>query len=693
MQRTYYFTDQDVLAEDLNNTESTKASAIKQRTQYMLTTSGGVFKSDPTVSASVVRGGVYGNPLNYMEDGLNLKISKNSSTQLLMESGEALGADGEFIQALTSKTMNFGGSDVNYAWASPGALPPDGALYYVKIKYAAASGSVKANDAGVTYPTRYTDSYNVTINNAVPVSGEILLASFAGDTSGHIKASIKDERLYIRPIVPASGVILDPTVKPYSAVATAEDHILAVGTGIPSPTNPHGLTGNDIGLTDTTAPHRKEAHIPAIVDTTGEYPNTTPFRNSYLGVPYDEGANAGIAWTAPHASASIMVNGVAYHPTLDIVDFTTHPDVVAGGYPNYYYFYYEGTGSVVRATTSTINPTELGYKKYDKFALCYVYVTDGGSAYSNFTDLRRFYSTSQIHIRAEASPEYAALTSIIPTSTLWDNLSRIRYQLGLALNGSDWLGDNPLTQGVTSIADSYHQHTGMENATFTLNRAQVYTDTYIAFEHASPNPTYIAHFGWRNNLSAFAAIDHFIGTIPTYGKMIVGSLQMGNTSYILTSTHVAAMPTLTGGSSSDADAYHTHGDLKGPLSGSLRPYTADSWRRNDGDTAMFVTAQVAVSNNFGCYAYINLGPVTGSTSTNLVARTAMATGSAGIGTLYCMVPPNWVYRIAWAPSLVGSGGSASVQFIYEYPPNGNTYAVYPLAPEGGSSSGGLPTIS
>ena len=643
MQRTYYFTDQDVLQEDLNNTEDSKASAIKQRAIYGLLSSGGIYGNNPTVSASVVRGGVWANPTAYNIEA-NLCIIGASTTQLVMETGRALDVNGEFIQVSVAKTMNFGGSDINYSWVLPGGPYTEGAMYYVKIKYAEASGSLKANDAGVSYPTRYTDSYFVTVNGTVPVSGEILLATFTGDTSGHIKSSIKDERLYVRPLVPASGVIVDPTLRPYGTVVTAENHITAVGTGIPSPTNPHGLTGNDIGLTDTTGPHRKEAHSPAIIDLSGYYPTfSSSFTNSYKGTAHDNGLiTAGITWTTPHASASIMVNGAIYHPTLDPVVFVTHPDIVAGG-DGTYCFYYEGTGSVVRATLDNLDPYTGGYKRFDKFPLCSAIISSGGVDYSDFTDLRRFFSIRQDMVRADLE-EFAGFGVIDPNlGTLWNNLSRIRYQLGMALNGSDWAGDNPLTTGESSIADNYHQHTGIESNIFTLNRGESTSDTSIGFKKASSTTAY---FGWFPSLGGLAAINYRVGATLFYAKMIVGSLQMSNTSNILTSTHVAAMPTLSAGASSDADAYHTHNTLKQPDTAASGSYIFGTWRQNIGDSLITV---IATGTYYVGQPDVYLRFYTGLTSGSAIkaAEFRMPDGfdaSGNITSLMGVVPAGWYFR-------------------------------------------------
>lgn len=659
MQRTFYFTDQDVLAEDLNNTETTKATEMKQRVQYLLTYSGGVYGNDPTVSASVYRGGVYGSPADYDEDSVNLIVSKNSATQISMAAGAALDSTGEFILVSGSKTMDFGSSDSNYSWIIPGGPPIQ--RYYVKLQYAEASGSFKTNDSGVSYPTRYTGSYFVQIDATPPVSTDVLIASFLGDTSGHISGSIKDERLYVSPIVPAGSVFLDPTTKPVGAWNTVEDHVNSVGSGTPSATNPHGLAGIDIGLTDTTQPHRLEAHTAGIVDITGAYDGGSVFYDSYEPVLVNnESSNAGVDFTAPHPSASIVANGGTFTGNLTNIVFSTHPDIIAGGDGTYLFYFDNTTGSVVRVAKDA-TPADIRYRSSVNFYLFEVYIFSAGTAYSveTFVDYRTFYESNPHRIAAD-DLELVSNSTIVKSSTLADNLARIRYMLGLALTGNpnDWdAANNPLTDGPTSDASSYHEHTGIQNYEFVINRAEVTADAYIRFE--KPSSTEYARLGYRSSVNAFAAIDHYLGAIPVYGKMIVGSLQINNTSNILTETHVAAMPTLTGGPSSDADAYHTHNKFYNPDSGSVVTYNNNSTRKNNSDMPMFISTRAQDNGGGGLFS-LYIAPTSASLVSNIVARNTSA--SSAWVSLFGVIPPGFYYKIYYSP-----GTLAGSIVLYEYP--------------------------
>jgi hypothetical protein len=663
MERSNFFTDQDVLQEDLNNLETTKIQQLKYRSQYILGRSGNIYhQSDSTASASVIRGGIYWNVASF---GGELSIDSSflvqyiSPTSLRVLTGAALSPGGEFMLNPSNITMNKGSSGSNYNWMTTVAVP---APWYVKLYYNEASGSIKADDLGVSYPTRYTDDFIVAVNLTPPSADEILLASFVGSSIGDITTgSLKDERSYVRIITSANAVLLDPSTVPVAAFNTVQDHVEAVGSGTPTQTNPHGLTGNDIGLTDTTGPHRKEAHIPGIIDITGEYPDTAPFKNSYLGVPYDMGAVAGIAWTAPHASASIMVKGAIYHPTLDTVVFTTHPDIVAGGYPNTYYFYYEGSGSAVRATIDAIPPYENNYRTGDKFILCRAYVFEGGSSYSNFLDLRKFYSISQVNIRAEGGPETAAWLSLDELSTLWDNLCRIRYQLGKALNGSDWAGDNPLTSGVGSNATAYHEHRSIQAGQFIINEGL-----------GLANP----HLGIRRNTGQLDGLMYHVsagrayilkgytgGSVPTNSQvadLVVGSLYVQSNQ--LTTGHVAAMPTLTGGPTSNADAYHTHSTARYPSTGSVVAYTNNRARRNEANSPMYLSTWVFDGAAGGDDFILYISPTSGSLASNATQRVYVeATGL--YNSMFGVVPPYWFYKIFYA-------GTVGTLKVYEYPANG-----------------------
>jgi len=307
---------------------------------------------------------------------------------------------------------------------------------------------------------------------------------------------------------------------------------------------------------------------------------------------------------------------------------------------------------VVRATKTELFPFEVAYKTSDKFILCMCQVTDGGSAYSDFVDLRKFYGINQAHVRGEWYPELFGSTvlevSAWPTlgtnTTLFDNLCRIRYKLGLALNGNpdNWYGDNPLTSSYDSIADGYHQHTRIPAAIFTINTDESSSDAYIGF--GRPGSQYDAYIGWRNSLSRGAVISQIVGSAVTYGAFQASSLYLGQSSPSqLTQAHVTAMPTLTGGTTTDADAYHTHGKLQGPTTGSIvSGYTPGTMRYNSGNAFLFVIGTFK-HTGAGDALHLYVGP-TSASANNTKVGSHQAASVIGSGSISGIVPQGWYYK-------------------------------------------------
>ncbi|MFA5398497.1 MAG: hypothetical protein WC346_20965, partial [Methanogenium sp.] len=88
-----------------------------------------------------------------------------------------------------------------------------------------------------------------------------------------------------------------------------------------------------------------------------------------------------------------------------------------------------------------------------------------------------FYGTHPIDIGSDYSESVLDPNSpagaLSRSSSLITNLSRIRYQLGKAINGSPsptaWKSSSyPLTSGPLSDADAYHTHTSLKNAPYDM---------------------------------------------------------------------------------------------------------------------------------------------------------------------------------------------------------------------------------
>lgn len=240
MSRSVYYTGQYVSADDLNNTESASISRILNQTQLWLGDSGGYSEG----FAAVARGGILGSPLDYLDGGMNLYPSKVSSTEINIARGDALSVSGELVRIEEPQSILYGEGDSWYSW-------PTGSINttnYIKIAYRESSGSFLFNRFGSKEPRRYIASYYITVDATYPTASELLLGTFQSDyTTGQISGDITDRRLYVSVIAPSDSVLLDPTVSPISSHTSFHDHAIAVGSGTPSTTNPHGTSYADIG--------------------------------------------------------------------------------------------------------------------------------------------------------------------------------------------------------------------------------------------------------------------------------------------------------------------------------------------------------------------------------------------------------------------------------------------------------------
>jgi len=451
MKKPFFFNDQIVYSDDLNFLNSSKDDELRNRFNAILLPPGGIYGNVTYATSSSSRGGIVGDPDLYLSS-TNLKVGLSvSNNQLFIYAGKALTEAGELIEVLSNLTLNLGSSNSTYSW-----LGSPNTLNYVKIKYLEIQSAVQTDDQGTSFFTRYNPSYFITINDTPPISNEILLATFISDASGRTipAQGIIDRRLYIRFIVPASAVRLDPTTKPVTSWVSVEDHVNAKGSGIPSATNPHGLTPGDLGLENSVAQHRLEAHSSGIIAKDGKYDSAV--WGSFQPSAQDSGPEVVISFALPSSNAAIVVNGTVYDnaiPTISLLDTSIF---TAGN--SLYYLYVDSDGNLKAQTTTT----ELFIPS--KFVLCSFTRSQGGSAISGFTDLRRFTEITTLLVRADLdeSTNFAALNL---TSSLEDNLKRIRHQIGRAITGvgSQWNTTPPLTNGPSAIADSYHQHTSIIN--------------------------------------------------------------------------------------------------------------------------------------------------------------------------------------------------------------------------------------
>ena len=459
MKRPFFFNDQIVYSDDLNFLNSSKEDELKNRFNALLLPPGGIYGDVNYATSSSSRGGIIGDPDLYLSF-TNLKVGTSlSNNQLFIYAGKALTEEGELIEVTTNLTLNLGSSNSTYSW-----LGSPNTLNYVKIKYLEVQGAIQSDDQGTPFYTRYNPSYFITVNNAAPTNNEILLATFISDASGRTipAQGVVDRRLYTRLMVPASAVRLDPTTKPVMEWRSVEDHVNAKGSGTPSATNPHGLTPGDLGLENSVAQHRLEAHTSGIVAIDGKYDASV--WNSFQPAAQDSGAEVVISFAIPAVNAAIVVGGNVYDSAIPTISLLNTSIFTAGN--SFYYLYMDSNGDIKAQTTTT----DLFIPS--KFVLCSFTRGQGGSEISDFEDLRRFTELTTLLMRADLD-EATNFAAINLTSTLEDNLKRIRHQVGRAITGvgAQWNTTPPLTLGPTSVADAYHQHTSIVNNSFTIGSA------------------------------------------------------------------------------------------------------------------------------------------------------------------------------------------------------------------------------
>jgi len=179
MERSNFFSRQYVDENDLNFTESSKASAIRELTQAIALPVGSYTK------------GVVGYSKSTSTD--LFAVTGSTSSQITVYPGTAFDNDGERIYVPTDT-----GS------MSPPRPPREDLTWstgagttYVKIAYAEQSGSSSIDDWGTQQWKRYYDSYAITIDKDAVGANEVLLASFTSTAGNEVSGLIIDERTLI----------------------------------------------------------------------------------------------------------------------------------------------------------------------------------------------------------------------------------------------------------------------------------------------------------------------------------------------------------------------------------------------------------------------------------------------------------------------------------------------------------------
>ena len=421
MQRSYFFNDQRVLADDLNNIEGSASQSVRR-----------------VLTSALAGASVYGSGSVVGQPGsVALLCTKTGGTTFIVQPGMAIDYSGEFVSINTSPYLSVDQTALpsNITWTSLGSP----ATYYIKLAYQEASGSVKTNDVGSSYATRYTESYKMIISEAIPTTTQIGLGSFSGDGTGAITgASINDIRPFIRAKAFDNTTYLQAS--PVAQHTTVYDHVLAHGTGVQTTTNPHGMTLTDLGYnSSSTDQHWARAHAPGILLTDDRY--AAGAQDSFKASVVPSGY-AYLSFAASNGGAVLQIDTAVVTGSLPNLPSNDASAPSAASY----YAVATATASVYWIPAATYPYDPNNPRKYpfgNVVLLARATVDPVAGNITNLTDLRQFYGTETSDIRANSSELSTTSPYANPTSslgynaTLEDELARIRYQLG-TLAGSSW---------------------------------------------------------------------------------------------------------------------------------------------------------------------------------------------------------------------------------------------------------------
>ena len=559
MNRSVFFDTQDVVSDDLNNLASASNQEFQQRSVAILANNGGIF-GDPSQANDLTK---------------NCYVSQLSLTQITVAPGIAQDASGNFINVPSMVTISLGSSSASWSW-----LNPQLGTFYVKLSYQETSGAIKTDINGVSHPTRYYESYFISVDTNPPTSSQILLAS--GSFNGTEITNVWDARVYAKVRTTADAVVLDPSLTPTSLTGfekTVQAHVNATGSGTPASNNPHGLTLADLGYTPgDVVKHIEESHVPGIVPLTL---SSAAFNSYSASVTYQVGtANAYISF-APPTGAVLVVGGNVYTSSLPPVTVTPP---ISGVYSGVVYVLASASGPNITTMLDLVsnypNIQTSPFLYPNLYLLASVQFNNTDIVSGTLIDYRRFFTISPEIIRADLVEDTAA--SVPTTGSLLDNLRHIRNQLGKAINGipSNWsLPTPPLTAGPSSNADQYHTHTQSFGSTFTLvqNSPSDFAGEFRIQRGTFSYPGQYASLYWdptNQRFALYSVSPSSIGAPSVLSPLLVQSLYVGASPLPLTdnllantnralasaSTNVTYtnLNTLTAGSTSSADLLHSH---------------------------------------------------------------------------------------------------------------------------------------
>jgi len=501
MERANFYNDQDVMADDLNAIENSILKQTSSRSVAPLGSSGGV---NSGTGGSVTLGGIYGSPADYLTTTKNFYCSKLGGTSISVATGKALDVNGNLILISAAKTVTLNDNTATAVWTEITA-----GTKYIKLSYLEASGSVQSDDLGVQFYTRYTDSYRILISAASASANEIYLGSFTADGVGFISDSIVDMRQYCRIITPASAVILDPLKEPAKTIGwtSVEDHVNAIGHSTPSASNPHGTSASDIGFsTVDITNHWRDAHVNGIMLLARD----TTTLQSWSGSVVSPTSSAYINFNPPTAYAAINNGGTLFSGSIAPLLGTEAP---ADGT---YWVVFDGT-SVAKfkstgSVTFDISDPHLN-PNYTRLGLAVV--SDSGDNIDSYVNMRDVFAMSQYDVRGDTTEgKSSPLITLSDTATLIDNLNRVRYQLGLIVDGNSSHWNSLPSASVYQAMKSVHLYGKYDDAG-TSAGDELFAKTWVENDNAVYKNKVGGRFYYRKEMQRIRADYQFRTSVGT----------------------------------------------------------------------------------------------------------------------------------------------------------------------------------
>lgn len=407
MKFTDFFSGQRVIRQVLDWLQTSKAQAIEERIQDVF--SDGVVDADTNNAATFGNLGVVGKDTNNaLTDFFHIQVL----TGVGYKSGERILVDNATITYnyanllhttddgsgnLVSTPLSTGTFNIpvtatftNYIWAAYIQTTDDSVFTLSKITsvkqfYKRTDGyEIFVNTTGINPdPDRYIllGTVNLTGSNTA-VAANISIAGRSHYRATKLRVSIETNNVGItdRPATYATG----------NLNLSLDDHIKSVGTGTISPINPHGLSANDLGLTEEelVRSHRQNEHQNGIIAGT----TATP-------APILSGLYAQLVDVFPHGIGDYinvqpllggefaLIDGLAFgnadFPTAVQLHFDSDPTGT-------YQIYFDSVSGTVGKTTSPVVDDTT------KLWLATVSWNASTLDLTGFSDRRRFGTTQRL---------------------------------------------------------------------------------------------------------------------------------------------------------------------------------------------------------------------------------------------------------------------------------------------------------